>query len=170
MVNKKALPADIGDFFKGESVFFQPPEQQQPQTPAAPQQMIPLPTAEQSDEGFAPHASVAKNPASDTLSGQDPARPAASEPDVRHDGVTSCLQEIDLKQWQEVIENTETQNSALRLTREERYAVEDVINELRRQYGIKTSMNEVARLGLLLLVHDFQQSKKASLIHQVKKA
>jgi hypothetical protein len=170
MVSKKALPADIGDFFKGESVFFQPPEQQQPQTPAAPHKTMPVPTSEQSDAGFAHPSSGSKNPASDTRSGQDQTRQAASEHDVTPSGLTSCLQEIDLKQWQEVIENTETQNSALRLTSEERYAVEDVINELRRQYGIKTSMNEVARLGLLLLVHDFHQSKKASLIHQVKKA
>ena len=69
-----------------------------------------------------------------------------------------------------MIENTETQNSALRLTSEERYAVEDVVSELRRKYGIKTSMNEIARLGLLLLIADFKQHKKASMIHQVKKA
>jgi hypothetical protein len=90
--------------------------------------------------------------------------------DVRHDVVTSLPHGVHLKEWQEIIENTETQNSALRLTSEERYAVEDVVNELRRQYGVKTSMNEVARLGLLLLIQDFKQQKKASIIHTVKKA
>lgn len=90
--------------------------------------------------------------------------------DVMNDGMTSPLQDVNLKQWQEIIEDTETQNSALRLTTEERYAIEDVVNELRRQYGIKTSMNEIARLGLLWLIHDFKKNKKKALIHKVKKA
>jgi hypothetical protein len=90
--------------------------------------------------------------------------------DVTPDVMTSQLQEVNLKKWQEIIEDTETQNSALRLTSEERYAVEDVVSELRRKHGIKTSMNEVARLGLLVLMHDFKQNKKESIIYKLKKA
>jgi hypothetical protein len=90
--------------------------------------------------------------------------------DVMIDVMTSQSQDVNLKEWQEIIEDTETQNSALRLTSEERYAIEDVVNELRRKYGIKTSMNEIARLGLLLLIQDFKQRKKESIIHKVKKA
>src|SRR5687768_1155504 len=56
--------------------------------------------------------------------------------DVNHDVMTSLSQDIDLRKWQEIIENTETQNTALRLTTEERYAIEDAVNELRRKYGI----------------------------------
>lgn len=98
------------------------------------------------------------------------AKPPDVPTDAMTDGMTSLRRNISLKAWQEIIENTETQNSALRLTKEERYAVEDLVNELRRKYGIKTSMNEIARLGLLLLIHDFKQHKKAALIHHVKKA
>lgn len=90
--------------------------------------------------------------------------------DVTHDVVTSMLQGVDLRSWRDAIENTETQNSALRLTSEERYTIEDVVSELKRKFGIKTSMNEIARLGLLLLVHDYKQSKKDSLVHKVKRA
>jgi hypothetical protein len=90
--------------------------------------------------------------------------------DVTHDVMTSQLQEVNLKKWQEIIEDTETQNSALRLTSEERYVVEDVVSELRRKHAIKTSMNEVARLGLLVLMHDFKKNKKESIIYKVKKA
>jgi hypothetical protein len=93
-----------------------------------------------------------------------------SNNDVNHDVMTSLSQDVDLRTWQEIIENTETQNTALRLTTEERYAIEDAVNELRRKYGIKTSMNEVARLGLILIIHDFKQNKKESMIHKVKKA
>lgn len=94
----------------------------------------------------------------------------AGTTDVMGDGMTSLLQGVKLKAWQEVIENTETQNSALRLTSAERYAIEDVVNELRRQEKIKTSMNEIVRLGLLLLIHDFKQNKQRSLLYRVKKA
>jgi hypothetical protein len=84
--------------------------------------------------------------------------------------MTSRRRDADLKTWQEIIENTETQSSALRLTREERYAVEDMVNELRRQEKIKTSMNEIARLGLLVLIQDFKQNRQQSLVYQVKKS
>ena len=94
----------------------------------------------------------------------------ATMTDGMHDVMTSQLTGVNLKAWQAVIEDTETQNSALRLTSTERYAVEDVVNELRRQEKIKTSMNEIARLGLLLLIHDFKQNKRRSLLYQVKQA
>lgn len=100
----------------------------------------------------------------------NPVNNEKSNPDVMIDVMTSHLPEVNFKKWQEIIEDTETQNSALRLTSNERYDIEDVINELRRQYGIKTSMNEIARLGLLVLLSDFKERKKDSLIHRVKKA
>jgi hypothetical protein len=89
---------------------------------------------------------------------------------VPHDVVTSLLHDVNLRNWRDAIENTETQNSALRLTSAERYAVEDVISELRRKEKIKTSMNEIARLGLLLLIHDFHRNRKNSVVYQVKKS
>ena len=69
-----------------------------------------------------------------------------------------------------MIENTETHNSSLRLTTEEGEDVEDVIKALKRQLKVKTSLNEIARLGLLYLVHDFQKHRERSLIYQVKKS
>ena len=90
--------------------------------------------------------------------------------DERHDVMTSPLHDVNLRAWREVIENTETQNSALRLTSAERFAVEDVVNDLRRKEKVKTSMNEIARLGLLLLIHDFVKNKRTSLLYRIKKA
>jgi len=69
-----------------------------------------------------------------------------------------------------MIENTETHNSSLRLTTEEGEEVEDVIKELKRQLKVKTSLNEIARLGLLYLVHDFKKHRERSLIYRVKKS
>ena len=69
-----------------------------------------------------------------------------------------------------MIENTETHNSSLRLTTEESNDIEDVIQELKRHLKVKTSLNEVARLGLLYLVHDFKEHRERSLIYQVKKS
>jgi hypothetical protein len=88
----------------------------------------------------------------------------------RHDVMTPQHQDINYRAWRDVIENTETHNSALRLTREERYAVEDMIQDLERKHKVKTSMNEVARLGILSIVHDYKQNKQGSLVYKVKKS
>ena len=90
--------------------------------------------------------------------------------DTRHDVTTSARQDIDYRAWKDIIENTETHNSALRLTREERYDVEDVVSELERTHHIKTSMNELARLGLLSILRDYKQHKQQSLVYKVKKS
>jgi len=86
------------------------------------------------------------------------------------DVVTSSLHDVDLRAWRDMIENTETHNSSLRLTTEEGEDVEDVIKELKRQLKVKTSLNELARLGLLYLVHDFKKNRERSFIYQVKKS
>jgi hypothetical protein len=46
---------------------------------------------------------------------------------VRHDVTPSPRHDVNYRAWRDIIENTETLNSALRLTREERYEVEDMI-------------------------------------------
>jgi hypothetical protein len=91
-------------------------------------------------------------------------------PDTRHDVTTSTQQDVNYHAWKDIIENTETHNSALRLTREERYDVEDVVSELERTHHIKTSMNELARLGLLSILRDYKQHKRESLVYKVKKS
>jgi len=88
----------------------------------------------------------------------------------RHDVVASFLNGVSLRAWRDVVEDTETHNSALRLTAAERDRVEDMVRDLRRKHKIKTSMNELGRIGLLLLEHDFRQRGKASVIHRVKDA
>jgi hypothetical protein len=100
-------------------------------------------------------------------------RPATKTPrqtDVRHDVTPSPRHDVNHRAWRDIIENTETLNSALRLTREERYEVEDMIQDLERKHKIKTSMNEVARLGLLLVIHDYKTNKQQSLLYKVKKS
>ena len=90
--------------------------------------------------------------------------------ETRHDITTSARQDVNYRAWKDVIENTETHNSALRLTREERYDVEDVVSDLERTHHIKTSMNELARLGLLSILRDYKQRTQQSLVYKVKKA
>src|SRR4030095_15431089 len=120
---------------------------------------VPLPAAPDQEPADSLHATAQSN---------KPTQPTSAK--THHDVMTSLLHNVNLRTWRDVIENTETQNSALRLTSEERYAVEDMINELRRKEKIKTSMNEIARLGLLLLIHDFVKNKRASLLYRIKKA
>jgi hypothetical protein len=96
--------------------------------------------------------------------------PEQAAPEARPDVTPSGHQDVDYRAWREIIENTETHNSALRLTRKERYEVEDVVSALERQHKIKTSMNELARLGLLALIHDYKQNTRESLLYKVKKS
>jgi hypothetical protein len=86
------------------------------------------------------------------------------------DVMTSVLQDVNLRDWRDTIENTQTRGSSLRLTNEEIYAVEDVIKDLERLLHIKTSINELARLGLLFLIHEFKHNGEKSLVYKVKKS
>jgi hypothetical protein len=157
---KKKLPTDtISSELAQSSVFFSKPEKDK-----------------SNDQPSKPHSSLesSRPPEAPTQGEQfkssNQSLKEEINTDVNHDVMTSLTQDMDFRKWQEIIENTETQNTALRLTNEERYAIEDAVNELRRKYGIKTSMNEVARLGLLLLITDFKKNKKESVIYKVKKA
>lgn len=86
------------------------------------------------------------------------------------DVMTSQRYDVNLRTCRDIIEDTETRNSALRLTNDELYAVKDTITQLERRYKVKTSINELARLGLLYLIQDFKKNKHQSLIVEVKKS
>jgi len=100
---------------------------------------------------------------------QSPPEKTSQRHHVISDVMASRLDDATLRQWRDMIENGETHNSALRLSVDERETVEDCILTLRRKFKIKTSMNELARLGLLALVLDLEQRKEASLVYRVKK-
>jgi len=87
-----------------------------------------------------------------------------------HNVMTSSLHDVNYREWKDVIENTETHNSSLRLTNEENYAVEDLVNDLKRKLKIKTSLNEIARLGILYIIKDFKKNREKSLVYKVKKS
>ena len=112
----------------------------------------PTPTRETSDTPT--HQSEAQ---ATSLARPDSTKKATKS--LHTDVVTSSLHDVDLRAWRDMIENTETHNSSLRLTAEEGETVEDVIKELKRQLKVKTSLNEFARLGLLYLVHDFKKNR-----------
>src|SRR3712207_7591357 len=61
-----------------------------------------------------------------------------------HDALPISRHDVDYREWRDIIENTETRNSSLRLTREEGYEIEDLVKELERKHKITTSMNELA--------------------------
>jgi hypothetical protein len=89
---------------------------------------------------------------------------------VLNDVTTSPRHDVYLRVWRDAIENTETHNSSLRLTTEESENIEDLVTDLKRKYKIKTSLNEIARLGLLHIVQDFKKHRESSLIYKVKKS
>ncbi len=89
---------------------------------------------------------------------------------VTNDVTTLSRHDVKLRTWRDIIENTETHNSSLRLTTEEGENIEDLITSLKRKFKIKTSLNEIARLGLLHIVQDFKNNGENSLIYKVKKS
>ena len=71
--------------------------------------------------------------------------------------------------WGEIISDTNTQNTTMRLTSEESNKVGDFTRNLRRKKKIRISMNELARLGLLFLMDDFNDNGDKSVVAKVKK-
>ena len=122
-------------------------------TPSSPSTPVPPGTPEQAGPEEPPAAVTEEKRAQETK-----------------DVTTSSRHDVNYRAWRDIIENTETHNSSLRLTAEENFAVEDVITDLRRHLKIKTSLNEVARLGLLYLIHDFKQHRENSVLYKVKKS
>jgi len=84
--------------------------------------------------------------------------------------VTPRRQDVNYRVWREIIEETESHNSSLRITNEEKYAVKDLIDELERKYKVRTPLNEIARLGLLYIIDNFKKERVESLIMKVKKS
>ena len=115
-------------------------------------------------------AAVGAPPPSRSAALLRPARAERVRPDVVGDAVTSVLHGVDLRAWRDGIVNTETHNSALRMTVAEREQVEDLIRDLKRGERIRTSMNELARLGLMFLIHDYRKEGKKSVVCVVKSA
>jgi hypothetical protein len=123
----------------------------------------PLPASDQSDKPTKtslPHPTRPLRKASEKKETQS----------VRNDVMTSSRHDVNLRVWKDTIENTETHNSSLRLTTEEGEQIEDLITDLKRTFKIKTSLNEIARLGLLYIVQDFKKHGEYSLIYKVKKS
>jgi hypothetical protein len=89
---------------------------------------------------------------------------------VNNDVVTSSLHNVNFRSWRDTIENTETHNSSLRITKQEGHDIEDLLKDLERNLKIKSSLNELARLGLLYLLHDFKKNREQSLVYKVKKS
>ena len=72
------------------------------------------------------------------------------------------------EKWRDVVESKQTLNTTLRLTAKEKESLEDFVRDLRRNHKIRTSMNELARLGFLYLIEDFEIKGDKSLLSKVK--
>jgi hypothetical protein len=90
--------------------------------------------------------------------------------DGDHDVTASTRHDINYRAWNDLIEDTEKHNSSLRITKREKFDVEDFIKDLERKHGVKTSLNELARLGILYLIDDYKKNRTNSLVYKVKKS
>src|SRR3954447_22828121 len=69
--------------------------------------------------------------------------PHSKPKSIRHDVTTSVSHDVKLREWRDIIESTETQNSSLRMKKSEKYDVKDLIDELERKHKVETSLNEI---------------------------
>jgi hypothetical protein len=53
------------------------------------------------------------------------------------DVVTSSRHDVNYRAWRDLIEDTETHNSSLRITRREKFDIEDFIKDLERKHAVK---------------------------------
>lgn len=164
-MSKKLNTDAITNELAGSSVFFQRSEQ--------PHKSIMAPDNAHHNEQTVAQQSIDPTPQSiptpseETQKEQPVIKQSSSKP-VHHDVTTSILRDVNKKRWRDIIEETETHNSSIRMSLAEREQVEDMLRDLKRKYKIKTSMNELARLGLLVLLHDFKKNGKQSIITDVK--
>ena len=71
--------------------------------------------------------------------------------------------------WGEIIADASTQHTTVRLTAQESDNVSGFTRKLRRKHKIRISMNELARLGLLFLMDDFNDNGNDSIVAKAKK-
>jgi hypothetical protein len=170
MSRKSLNITGIQNELEGGSAFFPSP---QPTADSAAQNPMSRPTPP-TDENAAAQTPVLNRGQREERPDQIVEAVIEASPDVTTDAttdvMTSVLPDVNKKLWRELIEETETHNSSLRISLKEREQIEDVVRDLKRKYRIKTSMNEVARLGLLFLIHNFKTHGEQSIIADVKTA
>src|SRR5687768_9450601 len=115
---KKQLPTDgISSELAQSSVFFQKAAEQSSDREKVPSQDKPSkPHSSSPEPSHSPTAPVREEQPKTNHQPSNEGSKQAVKTDVMIDVMTSVHHDISLKAWQEVIENTETQNSALRLT------------------------------------------------------
>jgi hypothetical protein len=160
---------------KGASAFFSPTPSKKPvrkrpsKKPLSQQSVKPEVFLDRKETPVVP---ASKPDAGESLKPEQPASPTEARKDVAADvppdAMTSLLHDVNKKLWRERIEETEMHNSSLRISLKEREQIEDMVRDLKRKYRIKTSMNEIARLGLLFLTHEFRKRGTESIIAEVK--
>jgi hypothetical protein len=139
------------------SSFFSPPQPSTPPQPVSPAVTTPLVQQEPASSPRAPerkkasvhaskHASTLATPASDPSSSPDPI-----------EAIRKAVKQIG----KEV--------SFVRLTPEEKRQLKDIAYTYQRQ-GLKTSENEISRIGINYMLQDYHANGRASILAQVLEA
>lgn len=163
-MTKKLDTNSIANELKGASAYFQ----KQPEPDGSDQIDNQVLSADHKVEEPVEPPSLPKSLPTDAKAAGTLEASQSSRDEVRTDVKTSILHDVNKRALRKIIEETEALNSSLRMSLAEREQVEDTLLDLRRNHKIKTSMNELARLGLLILLHDFKKNGKQSIITEVK--
>jgi hypothetical protein len=175
MSKKKALPADVGDFFEGESIFFPPAPQQvkQPVSPQSPPQQVrktdsapPVPMVKPA------HTQQAKRIAPSTLKTELPRTQESvvissreTVPPHHHDTTTPSMVEVVRK----AVKHIGKEAATYRFTPEEKQHLADIVYTYGRQ-GYRTSENEITRIAVNWLLWNYQEQGEQSVLARLLKA
>lgn len=159
MNNKKALPNDIDQFFKGESVFFQAAK-----TEDAADHEVAKKTQKKQDKSKAQpnmvtsnHATMPPNNQAITPSSPTPAMPSANQAVM----IPDVVEEI-----RKIVKHIGKEAATYRLTEAEKQQIADIVYTYKRQ-GYRTSDNELARIALNWLLLDYQAQGAQSILARV---
>lgn len=111
----------------------------------------------------------ARKPLSEDVDTDLPSEPSD---EVENDLLTKGFQAVDpltAKQWRKKLDDKTGSNSSLRIPKDEKRPVEDMLTDLERRYGYSISMNDLARLGLMLLTNDFKRKRSRALVLEILK-
>lgn len=163
MSNKKALPDDINQFFKGESVFFQTAKTGDAATVDAattkPQEKQEQPK-EQARRVTSNHATMPPQQQAIT----QPSQLAAPSPPNQAAMPLTLVEEI-----RKTVKQIGKEAATYRLTELEKQQLADIVYTYKRQ-GYRTSDNELARIAINWLLWDYQEQGEQSVLARVLEA
>lgn len=159
MNTKKALPSDIDQFFKGESVFFQATK-----TGNAADNVAAKNPQKKQDKPKEQAIVVTRNHATIPPQNQviTPSSPTQTIPSANQSAMLPAV----VEEIRKTVKHIGKEAATYRLTEAEKQQIADIVYTYKRQ-GYRTSDNELARIAINWLLLDYQEQGAQSTLARV---